>query len=72
MSFEALSTGWVVAIALYVLAAIWVPVAIKAGGNKVWRDMGEGLFLSYVMPVLSIVFWPITLIVAIWIQINDR
>ena len=67
-----LPIGWIVAIVLYVLAAVWVPVSIKSGGDSIWGGLGGGVFLKYIFPVLLMIFWPFTLVGAIWIQIRER
>lgn len=69
-----LSVGWIVAIVLYVLAAVWVPVSIKASGDDVWDGggLGGGVFLRYVFPVLLMIFWPLTLVGAVGSQISER
>jgi hypothetical protein len=58
-------TGWIVAIAVYVVAMLWVPVTVRAAGNKFWGNKSEGLVWRVIMPPVMLVFWPFTLVFAI-------
>jgi hypothetical protein len=61
-------TGWIVAIAVYVVAMMWVPIVVRAAGNHFFGGLGNAFFWKYVVPPLMMVFWPITLVIAIITQ----
>jgi type VI protein secretion system component VasK len=56
----------IVAIGIYVLASVWVPVAITNGGTHFWGYPGEHWFMRFILPVLFTILWPVTILWALW------
>jgi len=67
-------TGWYVACVLYVLGALWVPIAMGvASPSGMWGYPGESFWRRYVLPIFFVVVWPLALGVAlIELYMNSR
>lgn len=57
-------TGWIVAAAIYAVAALWVPITLGMANKGTLRGK-RYFFRDRVMPLLYTIFWPIALLVAI-------
>jgi predicted PurR-regulated permease PerM len=58
-------TGWIVAAAIYAVAAVWVPITLAMANRNVLRPP-RGFFNRVIVPAFYIILWPLALCVALF------